>query len=64
MPDVDPELVFILKWFFEVKGANPLSYQEIEAWQKLKSIDIEPGEVEILMMLDCDFYEMKKNGSH
>lgn len=63
LPEVEPEITYILKWYFEIKGGTPMTYQEIEAWQRLKAIAITPSEVETLMLIDCDYYKTKSNGN-
>lgn len=63
MPEVDEEILYLFRWFHEVKGGEPLTYQEIENWNKLKCYDITPDEVAVLMKLDTDFYNSQIDGN-
>lgn len=55
-----PDLYYVWEWFEHLSGwrevgftAGPIAYREVEAWSRLKQIDITPDEVEALMMVDA-----------
>lgn len=57
------ELSYIWSWFLELSGArssngfaaNPIQYSEIDAWARLKKINITPFEVEAIVKIDGVF---------
>lgn len=63
IPEVKDSILYLWGWFCQIKGAEPLTYFEIEAWNNLKGHGITPEEVEVLMILDADFYQTRSNGS-
>lgn len=63
VPALDAELLYLYDHFCEVKGQDPLTYRELDAWQNLTGVKLSPGELEVLFVLDAAFYEnQRKNG--
>ena len=61
--------LYLLQWYFELSGAENLTYSEIESWSKLKKRELEPFEVDALMTLDrmkrvADFESMNKGSEN
>jgi hypothetical protein len=55
LPDVEDAILYILHWFYEIKGEHSLTYVEIEAWDRLKSVGVTADEVEALMSIDAEY---------
>lgn len=56
----------IWDWFYELasrrttgmSGFNPISHMEVEAWARLRRIDVAPWEVRLLLQLDAVMLEV------
>ena len=62
LPEVEEKILYILEWFYEIKSGEPITYLEIEAWNRLKSIGISADEVEGIMAMDLEFLK-SQNGN-
>jgi hypothetical protein len=47
-----PELDYLWLWFCQVCTAERLTFSELDSWMRLSRRNLEPWEVEALMMLD------------
>ena len=56
MPEIEPELLYLFRYFVNLKGREPLRFTEMEAWQRLTGIELTPGEVEMIFVIDSAFY--------
>lgn len=62
-PEFPFALAYLLDWFQELQlsrtgngfGPNPIAYQEIEAWQRLNGIELEPWEIQALKRIDLEW---------
>lgn len=52
LPDCPTECLYLLDWFHQVRGCEPLTFQEVAAWDRLTGAGITPEEVGVLMSLD------------
>ena len=59
LPEVDAEMLYLYEWYCEVKGAENLTYSEIQSWDKLRCNGITPDETAVLMLIDMDFYSVR-----
>lgn len=65
--ELEPEIPYCVRhvwgWFWELhssrtssmNGPEPLSYQEINAWDSLKKVELRPIELDIIKQLDTVF---------
>lgn len=61
LPEIEQELLYLFRHYCNVKGQEPLTFQELDAWTRLTGTELTPGEVDILFMLDTAFYETRQN---
>lgn len=59
LPEVEKEVLYLFRYFCDVKGQDPLTYVELQAWMNLTGTQLTPGEVDTLFMLDSVFYESR-----
>mgnify|MGYP003630001291 CR=1 FL=1 len=52
LPPVMPEMIYLLKWFFELKRDGPLQHSEIQAWSNLNFVELTKRELTTIMRLD------------
>lgn len=63
LPELPPQLKYIWEWFNELCrgrtsngfGMNPLSHVEIDAWCRLKRIELESWELDALRVIDTSY---------
>lgn len=60
LPEIDLELLYLFGYYCNVKGQEPLTFQELGAWTRLTGTELTPGEVDLLFMLDTAFYETRQ----
>ena len=63
LPECPPECLYLLEWFCEVRGAEPLTFQEVEAWDGLRGVGVTPEEVKALMLLDKELQTVQAQKS-
>lgn len=63
LPELEDALRYPILWFYQVKGPEPLSYVEIDAWARLTHSYPSPQEVELLMALDTDYLTVESADS-
>lgn len=64
VPDIPVALLHLWEWFCELSaarsgnggGPNPISYSEVQAWARLTGRRPEPRDVQVIMMLDQEFF--------
>jgi hypothetical protein len=56
IPEIEPEILYLFGYYTNLKGRDPLTFLEIDAWQRVTGLELCPGEVEILFLLDTAFY--------
>lgn len=65
LPDCDAP--YFLDYFFSIgPGSEPVSFQEIESWQRLSGIELDTWQAKTLRRLSIDYasqYEKSKNRS-
>lgn len=62
-PDLAEGSEYLLGWFYQLNdrrqqgfdGLQPMTYQEIDAWVRRKSILIHPDEIDVLTAMDSAF---------
>lgn len=73
-PDIPPALEPLWLWFWQLRaaapsagfGPAPLSFGEIDAWQRVTINTLEPWQVDMLLVMDAAFLAAqpeKKTGS-
>lgn len=55
-------LSYLWGWFEELFNAGKLSYQEIDAWNRLTRRNVTPQEVEAIKTLDLIFLKVQNDG--
>ena len=58
---------YLWQWFLQLhnhrqrteSGPCPISHSELRAWAMLRAVDVKPREVELIMLLDRAFLEMR-----
>lgn len=56
-PKLDKELEYLISWYGEVKGSEPLTFTEIKNWAELTCVDLLPWEVSVIKTLDKIFWK-------
>lgn len=56
LPEIEPEALYLFNYYNDIRGRDALTYTEIDAWQRVTGVELCPGEVEILFLLDTTFY--------
>lgn len=51
-PELPEPVAYLWRWFWEAKGAGPLTYAEIKSWSELTATPLAPFEAQALMELD------------
>ncbi|ANO57506.1 hypothetical protein [Vibrio phage vB_VhaS-tm] len=59
LPDIPAELAYVLNWYFDVKGSDPLTYIELKSWSDLTNTHLLPSEVEVIMQLDRIYWRVR-----
>ena len=56
-PEPDPDVVYMLDWFYEVKQAKGqrISYTELNNYSSMLDLSMQPEEVKVVMMIDRIF---------
>lgn len=62
-PDIPPALEHLWAWFWQLRTANPsagfgpapLSFGEMDAWQRVTGNQLEPWQVDVLLAMDAAF---------
>ena len=60
IPEIEPEYLYLFRHYCEIKGQEPLTYLELQAWVSLTGTQLTPAEVDILFVLDATFYEARQ----
>lgn len=62
MPALDPALLFIVEILFDAgpvsassMGASPLSWQEIQAWQRCAGVSLHPWQSRLIRKLSSEY---------
>lgn len=63
LPECPPECLYLLDWFYEVRGGEPLTFREIRAWDELRGVGVSPEEVKVLMLLDRELQTVQAQKS-
>jgi len=50
--DNPPRLLYLWQAYLEVMGRHPLTWQELEAWQRMTAKRVTPFEAKIIFQLD------------
>jgi hypothetical protein len=57
--EVPPEAAYLVEWFSELRsrcgggmGPEPIKPTEIEAWQRLRGVELLPWELSLILALD------------
>lgn len=58
LPDMPSELAYIFNWYLQVKGAERLTYSELQSWSGLTKTQLLPTEVEVIMQLDRIYWRV------
>ncbi|QLB44479.1 phage tail assembly chaperone [Mannheimia pernigra] len=66
-PEPSPAVAYLLGWFFELAmsrqsgmSLNPISYAEIEAWNRLFSRHLEQWEIRTIKQLDMIYLNVQQ----
>lgn len=59
LPPVMPEMVYLLKWFFELKRDGPLQHSEVLSWSKLNFVELTKRELQTIMRLDVAYSSVR-----
>lgn len=66
-PEPSPAVAYLLGWFFELTmsrqsgmSLNPLSYGEIEAWNRLFRHNIQQWEIKVIKQLDLIYLNVQQ----
>lgn len=52
LPEIPSEMIYLRQWFNTLRGKDPLTFTEIQAWDTLHGHGITPDEVDALMAID------------
>jgi hypothetical protein len=56
LDNLPPEIAYIWLWFLEISGHCPLTYAELESWNRLTCANLRPWEAEAIKSLDRLFW--------
>jgi len=59
LPPVVPEMLYLLKWFFELKRDGPLQHSEIKAWAEMNFVQLTKRELSTIMRLDVCYSSVR-----
>ena len=52
LQDPPDELLYVWRWWKDLRKLDRLTFAEIESWSRLMRIDVSPWEVDLIMSLD------------
>jgi hypothetical protein len=59
LPEIEQELLYLFDYYGNIKGQEPLTFREVDSWQRLTGYQLSPAEVELLFLIDTTFYTVK-----
>jgi len=60
IPEIEPELLYLWGYYCNIKGHEPLTFVELEAWQRVTGKTLTPGEADLLFLIDSAFYKVQQ----
>jgi hypothetical protein len=59
LPEIPNEIAYLRRWFSTLRGKDPLTFSEIQAWDTLNGHGITPHEVDALMAIDHELIKIQ-----